>query len=84
MQHKEKLEGVVTVHRVAKERCLLLFFFLIFFIFRAAPVAYESSQARGHIVAITAGLHHSHSHSRSEPHLQPTLQLMATLDPLTH
>ena len=28
--------------------------------------------------AVATGLHHSHSNTRSEPHLQPTPQLMAT------
>ena len=47
---------------------------------RAAPVAYGSSQARDRIRA--AGLHHSHSHSntRSKPHLWLKPQLLATLD----
>ena len=49
---------------------LNVFFFLILFsfllLFRAAPVAYGSSQARGSIRA-TADLHHSHSNARSEP-----------------
>ena len=31
-----------------------------------------SSQARGQIEAIAAGLHHSHSKAASEPCLQPT------------
>ena len=31
--------------------------------------------------AAAAGLHYSHSHARSELHLQPTLQLVATSDP---
>ena len=43
--------------------------------FYAAPVAYGSSQDRG--------LCHSHSNEGSKPRLQPTLQLMATPDPLT-
>ena len=30
-----------------------------FFLFRAAPVAYGSSQARGRIGGVAAGLHHS-------------------------
>ena len=34
--------------------------------FRATPVAYGSSQARGRIGAVAAGLHHSGT--RSEPH----------------
>ena len=40
--------------------------FILFFmccLFRAAPVAYRSSQARGRIRAVAAGLHHSHSNS---------------------
>ena len=42
----------------------------------AAPAAYVSSQARGPIRTAAAVLHHSHSHARSELHLQPTPQLM--------
>ena len=38
---------------------LLLLFFVLFF--RATPVAYGCSQARGRIGAVAAGLHHSHS-----------------------
>ena len=53
-----------------------LFFFLIFM---AVPVAYGSSQASGLIGAAAASLHHGNI--RSVPHLQPTLQLAATLDP---
>ena len=52
-----------------------------FFLFRAAPTAYGSSQARGPIGDVAAGLHHSHSNTRSEPHLRPTPQLTATLEP---
>ena len=48
---------------------------------RAAPGAYGGSQARGQILAIAAGLHHSHSNAESEPRLQPTPQLVATVDP---
>ena len=46
--------------------------FLIFMcvcLFRAAPAAHGGSQARGLIGATAAGLHHSHSNTRSEPHL---------------
>ena len=35
----------------------------------AAPMTYGSSQARGQIEAAAAGLDHSHSNTRSEPHL---------------
>ena len=41
------------------------FFFLIC---RAAPAAYGSSQVRGQIRALAAGLHHSHSNTRSPTH----------------
>uniref|UniRef100_A0A8D0ZUE2 Sushi domain-containing protein n=1 Tax=Sus scrofa TaxID=9823 RepID=A0A8D0ZUE2_PIG len=39
------------------------------------PTAYGSSQARGLIRAVAAGLHHGHSNAGSEPRLQPTPQL---------
>ena len=55
--------------------------FLFFFLFTAAPAACGSSQARGQIEGTAAGLHHSHSHARSEPRLLPTPQLSAMLDP---
>ena len=48
-------------------------FISLFCLFRAAPAAYGSSQARGPVGATAAGLHHSHS--RSEPRLRPTPQL---------
>jgi len=55
---------------------------VFFFSFsRAVSAAYGGSQARGQIGAIGTGLHHSQSNMSSEPHLQPTPQLMATLDP---
>ena len=59
------------------------FFFLSFgcCVLRAALLAYGDSQARDLIGAVAAGLCHSHSNTRSETHLQPTPQLMATLDP---
>ena len=59
------------------------FFFLsfIFCLFRAAPEACGGSQARGLIRAMAADLCQSHSNARSEPRLQPTPQLTATLDP---
>ena len=58
----------------------ILFIFLFFLFFRAAPVAYGGSQARGQIRAVAAGLHHSHSKARSEPRLQLTPQLVAMLN----
>ena len=68
---------------------LFLSFSLFFssFSFMTAPIAYGSSQARGQIRAAVVSLpyshSHSHSHTRSNPHLQPTLQLLATPDVLT-
>ena len=56
------------------------FFNFLFFLFRATPTAYGSSQARGLIGAAASGLHHSHSNMGSEPHLRPTPQLRAMPD----
>ena len=57
------------------------FFFFIFGLFRTTTAAYGGSQARDLIGAVSAGLHYSHSNTRSKPHLQPTPQLTAMLDP---
>ena len=54
---------------------------VFFFLFRATPVAYGHSQARGGIGTTAVGLHHSHSNSGSEPHFQPIPQFMAMPDP---
>ena len=48
---------------------------------RAEPVAHASSQARGHIGAIAAGLSHNHSNEGSRPHLWPTPELTEMQDP---
>ena len=48
---------------------LLIATFFFFFLFRAAPMAYGNSQARGRIGAAAAGLDHSHRNVRSDPHL---------------
>ena len=53
-----------------------LYFILIFIFFRAKPMAYGSSQARGQIRAAGASLRHSHSNARPKLHLQPTPQLI--------
>ena len=47
----------------------------------AAPAAYGGSQARGLSGAVATSLRQSHSNVGSKPHLLPTPQLMATLDP---
>ena len=49
---------------------------------RATPIAYASSQARGGIGAVAAGLHHSHSNRGSETRLGPTPQQRQILNPL--
>ena len=45
------------------------------------PAACGSSQARRQIGAVASGLLNRHSNAGSEPHLRPTLQLAAMLDP---
>ena len=54
---------------------LLFFCNVIFFLFRAAPKACGSSQARGRIRAAAAGLHHSPSNTRYKGHLWSMLHL---------
>ena len=50
-------------------------------LFRATPMAFGSSQARGRIGAAAAGLHLSHSNDRSKLCLWCIPQLTAMLDP---
>ena len=54
-------------------------------LFRAAPKAYGSSQARSQIGATAAGLSHSHNNVGSKPGLRPASQLTASqiLNPLS-
>ena len=59
---------------------LFIFPFLIL-LFRATPIEYGGSQAKGLIRAVATGLYQSHSNEGSEPRLQPTPQLTAMLDP---
>ena len=46
-----------------------LFYFWSFVLFRAAPMAYGGSQARGLIVATAAILYHSHSNATTKLYL---------------
>ena len=55
--------------------------FFLFVFFRAAPAACGSSQAKGQIRAVPAGLHHSYSNTGSKLSLQRTPQFTAMLDP---
>ena len=67
---------------------LVLHFFVLFSfffsppLFRAPLMASGSSQVSGGIGAAAAGLHHSHGHSGSKPHLQPTHH--SSWESLTH
>ena len=62
-----------------------ILFIYLFCLFRAAPTVHGSSQARGWIRAVAAGLRQSHSNARSELYLWRTPQLTATwiLNPLS-
>ena len=87
MQMSIEYKNTLKLHLViTKVRCLFLFlFYFICFclsaLSRAAPAAHGGSQARGQIKALATGLRQSHSNLGSEPRLQPTPQLTATLDP---
>ena len=54
------------------------------FFFKGCNCSLWKFLARGWIRAIAAGLYHSHSNNGSEPYLQPTPELTAMTDPLTH
>ena len=58
----------------------LIYLFIYFAIYWAAPVAYGGSQARGRIGGVAASLRQSHSKAGSEHCLQPTPQLTAMPD----
>ena len=75
--------GPHYTHLHVSHFCFFVGSFVCCFLFRVAPLAYVSSQARGRIGAVAASLHHSHSNSGSEPHRQLTLQLTATPDTLS-
>ena len=63
----------------SRGRIPFFFFFLFFCLFRAAPSAHGSFQARGQIGAAADGLHHSNT--RSKPRLWLPPQLTTMLDP---
>ena len=54
------LTNVITITTIKIENIFL-------FLFRAAPVAYEGSQAKGQIGAVATGLRHSHSNASQIP-----------------
>ena len=75
---KKKINPGTCEHLICDKA---FFFFFFFGLFRATLVVYGSSQARGQIRALAAGVCQHHSNAGSEPHLQPTPQLRATPDP---
>ena len=82
------MESVLNIYFAVQKKLaqhckstMLLFYFLVFCLFRAAPEAHGVSQARGPIGAAASSLCQSHSNTRFKPGLRPTSQLMATPDP---
>ena len=72
--------NVSVTEEFASWKFIIFFFFFVFYLFRATLTSYGSSQARGRMGAVTAGLCHSHSNAGSEPRLRPTPHLI--LNPL--
>ena len=79
-RNKWAVEGRLLFDDITKPKAVILvsefvLLFSIFFflgggrLFRAAPVAYGGSQARGPSGVVATSLHHSHSNTGSEPHL---------------
>ena len=57
-----EIENCEPVDNIMRGSCFWSFLFFFFFcLFRAAPIAYGSCQARGQIGATSAGLHHAGS-----------------------
>ena len=69
-------------------RMAAAFFFLFFFFLRGGRAhpqpAYGGSQARGLSRAVATRLRHSHSHTRSEPHLLPSAAPLSNSRSLAH
>ena len=60
-------KGELNVPTAQSNPTEFIFYFISFlWLFRAAPAAYGGPQARGPLRATAAGLHHSHSNTRSE------------------
>ena len=58
--------GVLSMTAIPTAIGKLEAYFFVFCLFRTAPAAYGSSQARGLIRAVAASLVHSHNNSRSK------------------
>ena len=76
--HRYKSYGPMVYVKDNSKRVITI---IIILHFRATPLAYRGSQARGPIGATVASLPHSHSNMGSQLHLQPTPELMALLGP---
>ena len=72
---------VEEIYPLSNGRFHLILLFCLLTFFRATPMAYGGSQARGLIGATATGLCQSHSNVGSEPRLRLTPQLTAMLDP---
>ena len=68
MVYKCKIRIFIASTRTFYNKPAFFFFFLsfVFCVFRASPVAYGGSQARGWIGAVATGLHHRHSLSQRQ------------------
>ena len=77
------VQTFLICHTVVSLSVVFLFCFVFVFVllFRAAPAACGSSQARGLIRAVVTSLHLRHNNLASELRLQPTPQLTASPDP---
>ena len=69
------------LHSTYKWYHTVFIFLFCFCFFRAVPVAYGGSKARGPIRTVATSLCQSHNNARSKPLLWPTPQLMAMPDP---
>ena len=72
---------VCRVHVPITKPSMWWWVFAFFVFLGPPPQAHISSQSRGQIGAVAAGLRHSHSNLGSKPCLQPTPQLTAMADP---
>ena len=59
----EKKKELPSILRTLKEELIVVFCFCLFAFFRATPVAYGASQARGLIRAVATVIHQSHSNA---------------------
>ena len=81
LTRRDENKWIAFFLKVYSSRLFILFYFILFYYFRATPTVYGSSQARGPIGAVVASLHHNHNDKGSEPNLQTTPQPMAMPDP---